>query len=59
MSENPRSMCEHCNGRGMFAGKPCIKCGGNGYFLTILDDDENKPPRPRLDRPARRSRKAS
>ena len=58
MSENPRSPCEHCNARGMFAGKPCIKCGGNGYFLTI-PADEDEPVKLRLDRPMRRRPEAS
>jgi hypothetical protein len=52
MSED-RSRCEHCNGTGTFAGKVCRECGGEGYLLKIEDD---KPPRPRLDRRPRKPR---
>jgi len=39
--DNPRVACEHCNGTGVFAGKPCYKCGGHGFNLKIPAD---KPP---------------
>ena len=38
MTDNqPR--CEDCNGTGIFAGKTCNKCGGQGFRFTIEDDD--------------------
>jgi DnaJ-class molecular chaperone len=52
MSDN-RARCEHCNGTGVFAGKPCGKCGGRGFHFTA-EDDENEPPKRRGDRPSRR-----
>jgi hypothetical protein len=55
MSDNSRSMCTHCHGRGVWVGKPCPKCGGKGFFLLIADDDDdNRAARARLDKPQRR-----
>ena len=51
--DDARSRCDRCNGTGKSAGHDCPGCWcGEGFRLKINDGD---PPKPRLDRPSRKS----
>jgi DnaJ-class molecular chaperone len=49
-AEDDKVHCEHCGGRGTFAGRPCRECGGQGFRFKI----HREKPRHRLDRIPRR-----
>jgi len=47
--------CGKCEGRGVFGGRTCNVCNGNGEGRMTIPEDE--PVKPRSDRPRRKPRK--